>query len=526
MDIEGTAPSPYHRRSARRLVSCSVAVIALFMVTLPASSASAVSVLTWEPPGYPDYSGFVTVQLAQGGNELNLDDGKDYRLIAPPVPITGHTNIRGGRNIVWIGGHTRIDWKGPGASAVSRRAITFRDNGGEVSGRTIHLEGDDADGSDLTEGINLAGPTAVVQIQNVRIARLVTRGSDDLNGQGAYSGASHPDVLQPWGGVKELRVNGLTGRSGYQHLWLLAEPVSSSDRVVFQRVNTEGISYVGADDGRTYSSHTGWGTSRDWTPQLFVDNGTVWHKSVGGTGTFESSFASDYETLVTSDALGTYAYNPTTAVNLFGQELLRNLDDTSPGRIYSGLPPGGDYVPKGTVGIGYVSSGYSTDPPDPIELDPLTTPDTLAFTPTDDAEIRKGSAGTNYGASALLTSDGRPVVDFLVKFTVSGVNGRSVSRAKLKLHNVDSSAKGGDLYSVGGAWSEKTVTWRNAPVSGASTIGRLPAVTAGSAYEVDLTSLVRADGTYAIRVKNTSSNASAYSSRESANPPQLILTVE
>ena len=526
MDIERTAMSPYHRRSARKLLSCSVAVIALLMVALPASSASAVSDLTWEPPGYPDYAGFVTVQLSPSGNDLNLDDGKDYRLIAPLVPITGHTNIRGGRNIVWIGGHTRIDWKGPGASAVSRRAITFRDNGGEVSGRTIHLEGYYADGSDLTEGINLAVPTAIVQIQNVRIERLVTRGSDDLNGQGAYtSGASHPDVLQPWGGVKELRVDGLTGRSGYQHLWLLADPVRSSDRFVLRRVNTEGISYVGADDGRTYSSHTGWGTSRDWTPQMFVDNGTVWHKSAAGK-TFESGFASDYETLIASDALGTYAYNPPNAVNRFGQELLRNVDDTSPGRIYSGIPLGGDYVPKGTVGIGYVPSGYASDLPDPIEPDPLTAPDTLAFTPTDDAEIRKAYAAANYGASALLTSDGKPVVDFLVKFTVSEVNGRLVSSAKLKLHNVDASARGGDLYSVGSAWSEKTVTWNNAPVPSASVIARLPAVTAGSPYEVDLTSLVRGDGTYALRVKNTSRNASAYGSRESTSPPQLILTVE
>lgn len=496
------------------------------MLALPASAAAASQPLTWAPPGFPDYAGYVTVRLSEHGNELNLDDGKDYRLVAPTQPITGHTNIRGGRNVVWIGGHTRIDWQGHGATAVSRRAITFRDNGGEVNGRTIHLEGYYADGSDLTEGINLAVPTAVVQIENVRIERLVTRGSDDLNGRGAYSGASHPDVLQPWGGTKELRVDGLTGRSGYQHLWMLGDPVRSTDRFVFRRVNTEGISYVGADDGRTYSSHTGWGTSRDWTPQMFLENGTVWHKNEPGGGDFESSFASDYPTEIAVDPLGTYAYYPATAVNRFGQALVRDLDESGVGRIYSGLPPGADYVAKGTVGSGYVSPGYAATSSGVVETPSGGVPDTLTFTPTDDAEIRKTTRARNYGSATSLTTDGTPEVHFLMKFTVSGIDGRSITSAKLRLHNTDGSARGGQMYSVTTAWQEGSVTWNNAPRSSGAPQAALGAVVAGNFYEVDLNSVVAGDGTYALRVQSTSADAATYSSSESNQPPQLILTVE
>jgi hypothetical protein len=79
-----------------------------------------------------------------------------------------------------MGGHCHIPDQGYGASAINRHWITFRDDGGEHDGRIIHIEGWYADGPDPTEGINVATPSAIVQIQNVRIEKIVARGSDDL----------------------------------------------------------------------------------------------------------------------------------------------------------------------------------------------------------------------------------------------------------------------------------------------------------------------------------------------------------
>ena len=44
-------------------------------------------------------------------------------------------------------------------------------------------------------------------------------------------------------------------------------------------------------------------------------------------------------------------------------------------------------------------------------------------------------------------------------------------------------------------------------------------------YEVDVTSLITGEGTYSLRVTSTSSQGAAYSSKECANPPQLVLTL-
>lgn len=514
---------PPRSHSPRRSL-CLLVVVAALVLAIPGAPAKASSLLTWKPPDHPEFSGYVTLALSDRGNNIDLDDAKDYRLVAPSTPITGHTNIRGGRNIVWIGGQIRIDWQGTAASAVSRRAITFRDNGGETDGRVIHIEGLYADGSDLTEGIDLAVPSAVVQIQNVRIEKLVTRGSDDLNGSGSYSSASHPDLLQPWGGAREIRVDGLTGRSGYQHLWMLADPLRSTDRAYFRRVNTEGISYVGADDGMTYVSHTGWGTSVDWTPQLLLDSGTVWHKSHQSGGTFSDSFASDYTVEIATDALGTYAYYPTTAVNRFGKQLVRNFEDTGSGRTYSGLPPGGDYVRREDVGIDYVSPGYSGSPSGQ-ETEP-DAPTTLEFLPAADATIRKDYPSRTYGSSTSLLTDGKPVVHFLMKFAVSGVNGRPVSKAVLRLNAQDGSPRGGDFLRVSDVWSEGTVNWQNAPLATGTPQASLGAVAPGLSYDVDLTSMVKGDGTFALRVTSASRDAAGYSSRETTAAPQLILTVE
>jgi hypothetical protein len=371
----GLFPRPVRWRRQRPKLA-----LLLLLLLLVAGSVYVISrdgssqVLTWAPPGYPGYSGYASVTLSSSGGTLELDDDKNYRLIPPSTPIEGHTDVRGGRNIVTMGGHCHIPDRGYGASATSRRCLTFRDDGGETSGRILHIEGWYADGPDLTEGINLATPSAIVQIQNVRIERVVARGHEDLADLDAYDGkGSHPDLLQPFGGAKEIRVDKFTGRSGYQHFWLRWNPPTNppvhDKRYFFRRVNTEAVSYVAADDGKTYYGHSGWGWYRYESPQLFLEDGTVWHRHhpLASTATFKGSFQNkewtedrnpDYEPQIAADSTGTYGYYLDKAINANGRPAVRNFDDSAAGRVYSGIPPGGDYVPKGSIGIGYASPGY------------------------------------------------------------------------------------------------------------------------------------------------------------------------
>jgi len=57
--------------------------------------------------------------------------------------------------------------------------------------------------------------------------------------------------------------------------------------------------------------------------------------------------------------------------------------------------------------------------------------------------------------SIILQVDESALKDILLKFTVSGVNGQTVTNAKIRLYNVDAATKGGDFYQASSnSWQE------------------------------------------------------------------------
>jgi hypothetical protein len=349
--------------------------------------------LTWAPPsGWEDYP---EVVLPPTGGVVDLASDVDYRISAPETR-TAALHIRGGRNVVWIGGHVRIENQPLFSRATDRRAIVVSDaiDGSSVPGRVIHLEGLLLDGGDLSEGINTNVPSAVVQLQNIRVEEVRLRGADDRDGTGGYPSKSHPDVLQLWGSKQELRVDGLTGRSNYQGLFLNEDtPGRRLGPNYFRRVDLEMVSRPG-EDGRTYAGHRGYAWSPASSGRQFLDNGTVWVASnqdsgwtdsgpfrrsayrdttgtlvdepVLGTSTFGDNLGpakrdrAPYNLQLGVDELGTFGYwhDDATVDVAADVPAVRDFTDGAPGRIYSGHPPEGDYVPAGSVGVGYVSPGY------------------------------------------------------------------------------------------------------------------------------------------------------------------------
>ena len=148
---------------------------------------------------------------------------------------------------------------------------------------------------------------------------------------------------------------------------------------------------------------------------------------------------------------------------------------------------------------------------------------TLTFAPVADAYIQSGSPASNFGAATTVQVDGSPVQDGLLKFTVSGVGSRQVTSATLRLHCVDASNLGGQFRRVlDTSWTENGVTWNNAPAAEATVFGSLGSVSAGLWYTVPVP-FITGDGTYSIRFTSTSTNGADFSSKEGANPPQLIV---
>lgn len=171
----------------------------------------------------------------------------------------------------------------------------------------------------------------------------------------------------------------------------------------------------------------------------------------------------------------------------------------------------------------------------PISVTVSNTNTVLTFTPNADATIKLGSPTTNFGNSAQLALDASPIVHFLLRFSVSGIDTtHSVQSAKLRLFNIDSSGFGGTFHSLAnatqcGLWVEKGtggVTWNTAPATGAS-LATLGNVASSNWYEVDITPLITGNGTFCLRVDSSASNNAIYSSKEGTTgfAPQLLVTV-
>jgi len=151
----------------------------------------------------------------------------------------------------------------------------------------------------------------------------------------------------------------------------------------------------------------------------------------------------------------------------------------------------------------------------------------LTFAPVADTTLKADSPTSNSGSLGSIQVDGSPVKDGLLKFTVSGVPA-GVARATLRLYTVDSSDIGGIFSRAGdSSWAENTVTWSNAPVADPSPAASLGRVVAGTWYEVDLTSIVTGNGTYAVRISSPSTNGADYASKEglAGFAPQLVVTL-
>lgn len=274
--------------------------------------------LRWAPPRLTMPT---TIQVGPEGGQFNLAPGKDYVVQIGDVNAVGGVRLIGGRNIVVIGGHITIPWAGDDASIGDRLGLYLKNQTG-----TVHVEGlliDNA-GGDLSEGIQIAAPDAVVQIENCRVEGIHAR--DEMNFTD-----NHPDLIQPWGGVRALLVDGFSGLTDYQGFFL----VGSSAPI--GKVQLRNVNIVGTDTSR----YLFW--QEDGVP---VDLRNVWlapakNRSLGWSVWPDKNAADPRTVIVNPD--GSVRWQPSTGIT---------------GAILSGGPPGGDIVPSSSVGPGYVSPGY------------------------------------------------------------------------------------------------------------------------------------------------------------------------
>ncbi len=276
--------------------------------------------LRWPPP---TLTAPQTIRLGTGYSDVRLAPGRDYVLRLPAERKLGGAFVEGGRNVVVIGGHISLP---PGTTTdQQRRALYFKGQTG-----TVHVEGVLIDGSGGGEGdgIALSAPQAAVQIENVRIV--------GLHGSQA---TTHADVVQPWGGVGELRIDRLTGSSGFQGLQL---PVA---------LGPIGAAFVRYADLRALpepSGHGGghmlWLTEPRSCTGYPVALDQVWVAARPGRALANSVWPG------VGDGSPCAGQREDGGVGWPGLPVR--------GVVRAGVPPGGDYVPRWSVGVGYRSPGY------------------------------------------------------------------------------------------------------------------------------------------------------------------------
>jgi trimeric autotransporter adhesin len=158
------------------------------------------------------------------------------------------------------------------------------------------------------------------------------------------------------------------------------------------------------------------------------------------------------------------------------------------------------------------------------------TTGTTTLTPVADTQVKSDSASTNYGTLTTVRVRGGTTASpttywTFLRFDVTGVG--AVSNAKLRLFVTDDSNDGGTVYLIPNtpAWAETTLNWNNRPVttlpaSGIKAAGPVPL----GWIDIDLGTAVTGNGTYNFVLASASTTSAIYSSREGANPPQLVLT--
>jgi hypothetical protein len=326
--------------------------------------------LTWAPP---DTTGYTTRTITDSATTfIGLDDNVNY-VIDQRVPLTRRVTMRGGKNVVWVGGEWNIATTVNGPTSLGREALAVLDSADPVkraanAGRIIHLEGIWVHGYYAAGDVHLSCPTAVVRRQNCRTEQ-------GMWAKNRTPDPQHPDTFQPYGGVARYDEDRCTDVITYQGFIIGWDPSVTTDTgtrdtgpVTIKRknykaqtdlANTElGESPSPANDTINYFVHCSryFDTAHDPLALITLDQVSFVsvrdELTVGGTGTAGLGRASPYDG---------WAYTVTSEL---GRKALAftNPRWASGSKLYEGAsfaPGGGDWVPATVPGLNYISPGYS-----------------------------------------------------------------------------------------------------------------------------------------------------------------------
>jgi len=177
------------------------------------------------------------------------------------------------------------------------------------------------------------------------------------------------------------------------------------------------------------------------------------------------------------------------------------------------------------------ASREHADPPQlTVELAPRPAPpspvDKFTFRSKADTYVDSSQPSSSFGTLPSFWADGGPTKQSFMRFSVSGLAGRTVEDVRLRLLQVDNAPQGGRVFSItSNTWTE-SVTWNTRPPIDGPQLASFGTVTAQTWYEIDLGKIISGDGSVNLAVDSVSSDGSRWASRDSSNAPELIVAVD
>lgn len=244
----------------------------------------------------------------------------------------GNLTLSGGRNIVLIGGEIEVE-----ASPTTdqrRRCLYLLNQTGtvHVEGLSLHRNAADDDFAAIVIN-NEDTAAAIYQFQNIRVEGI----------EGSTAGW-HGDALQlipsTANFIGKVRVDRMTVESGYQAFYIVLD---GDGQHSFKHVNATMV--VGDSAAYWFGDNTGdeiWGMKNVDLEEVYVAPRPGYE--------FEDEFRPNSGATITTN-------RPVITAGVATWPNAVNYLIT--GELREGHPPGGDFAPEGTVGVGYVNTvGY------------------------------------------------------------------------------------------------------------------------------------------------------------------------
>jgi hypothetical protein len=151
----------------------------------------------------------------------------------------------------------------------------------------------------------------------------------------------------------------------------------------------------------------------------------------------------------------------------------------------------------------------------------------MSFAVTGDSWVDQAHPKRNYGSATTLLMDGNTTngldAHTYMKAAVSKATG-TINRAALRMWVTNNTADGPTVAPTTCSWSASTITWANRPPAKGPVVADMRrSAKIGAWTEIDVTRIVRSNGTFCFLLRPTSSDALTVSSNQGSHPPRLIV---